>query len=198
MHCAHADRVLCSSYHFEAPLSYPNRYKQRRDDEPRINEAISASEIRLIGATGENVGVVSRSEALERARAAGLDLIEVSADARPPVARIMDFGKYRYEQEKKARAAKRNAHATETKSIQVKIATGEHDLALKAKRASEWLTEGHRVKLELYLRGRAQHLDKTFLNDRLSRFLKLITREYKVAEDIKKSPKGLSMVIERA
>ena len=81
--------------------------------------------------------------------------------------------------------------------MQVKIATGEHDLTLKAKRASKWLTEGHRVKLELYLRGRAKYLDKEFLHERMNRFLKLVTEEYKVAEEPRKGPKGLYMIIER-
>lgn len=155
-------------------------------------------EVRLIDENGENIGVIATAEALKKARAAELDLIEVTAKAKPPVAKIGDYGKYRYELKKKAREMKAKAHTTETKSVQVKIGTGEHDLELKAKRASEWLEEGHRVKLELYLRGRAKYLDKKFHHERLERFLKLITTDHKVADDIKKSPKGIAMVIERA
>ena len=99
---------------------------------------------------------------------------------------------------KKASEARSKAHPTETKNVQVKIGTGEHDLELKAKRASAWLAEGHRVKLELYLRGRAKYLDKAFLNERLERFLKLVTEEYKIADEARKSPKGMAMIIERA
>lgn len=170
---------------------------QKKDTRTRINDAIRAPELRVIGARGENLGVISREEALRKAEEAGQDLVEISPGAKPPVAKITDYGKYQYEQKKKEREKKAGAHTTETKSVQVKIGTGEHDLELKAKRASEWLQHGHRIKLELYLRGRAKYMDKAFLKERLTRFLKLITVEYKVAEDVKKSPKGLSMVIER-
>lgn len=151
----------------------------------------------MLGEDGENFGVLTRDEALRKAREAELDLIEISPSAVPPVAKIMDYGKYRYEEKKKERDKRAKAHTTETKSIQVKIGTGEHDLALKAKRASEWLEEGHRVKVELYLRGRSKYLDKEFLRGRLERFLKLLTQDYKVAEVPQQSPKGLAMVIER-
>lgn len=170
----------------------------RQDPHARTNDAIRAPELRVLTEDGENLGVLSRDEALAKARETELDLIEISPTAKPPVAKIMDYGKYRYEQKKKEKDARAKAHTTETKNIQVKIGTGEHDLELKAKRASEWLTEGHRVKLELYLRGRAKYLDKDFLNKRMERFLKLITHEYKIAEPPQKSPKGLAMVIERA
>lgn len=82
--------------------------------------------------------------------------------------------------------------------MQVKIGTGEHDLELKAKKTSEWLTEGHRVKIDLFLPGRAKYLDQKFLKERLERMLKLVSEEYKVAEPPTKSTKGLSMLIERA
>lgn len=147
---------------------------------------------------GENLGVLSLDEALRKAKEAELDLIEISPNAKPPVAKIMDYGKYRYEQKKKDRETRAKAHTTETKNVQVKIGTGEHDLGLKAKRTSDWLAEGHRVKVELYLRGRAKYMDKDFLHERLERFLKLISSEYKIAEKPQKSPKGLAMVIERA
>ena len=153
--------------------------------------------MRVIGSNGENLGVLSREEALARAREAGTDLILISPSATPPVAKITDHGRYRYEQKKKARDVRAKAHVTETKSVQVKIGTGEHDLELKARRASGWLSEGHRVKLELYLRGRAKYLDRRFLDERLERFLKLLTTDYKVAEPVGQSPKGIAMVIER-
>ncbi len=163
----------------------------------RINDAITASELRVVGHDGENLGVIPTTEALQKARAVELDLIEVSPQAKPPVAKIADYGKFRYEQKKKDRDMRAKSHSTETKNVQVKIATGEHDLAMKAKRASEWLKEGHRVKLELYLVGRAKYLDKAFLHERMKRFLKLITEEHKVAEEPKKGPKGLYTIIER-
>ncbi len=167
-------------------------------DKIRINLAIRAPELRVIGAEGENHGVISRAEALRLAEEANLDLIEISPSAVPPVAKIMDYGKYQYEASKKAREMKAKSHVTETKSIQVKIGTGEHDLSLKAKKTADWLTEGHRVKVDLFLWGRYKHMEEAFLKERLERFLKLIPAEYKIADPIKRSPKGFTATIERA
>ncbi len=152
----------------------------------------------MIGESGENLGVMSLSAALAQAQAVGVDLIEISPNAVPPVAKIMDFGKYQYLENKKQKSGKSKAGATETKSIQVKIGTGDHDLGIKAAKVSEFLREGHRVKVELFLPGRAKYLDPKFLGERLERLLKFITEDYKVAEPPKKGPKGLSAVIERA
>ncbi len=164
----------------------------------RINQGIRAPELRVIGADGTNIGVISLAEALARAEAAGLDLIEISPAARPPVAKIADYGKFQYEQDKKQREIRAKSHPTETKTIQVKIGTGEHDLMLKANKTSAWLREGHRVKIDLFLWGRYKYMEFDFLKERLLRFLKLIGEPYRVADDVKKSPKGLSVTIERA
>lgn len=165
--------------------------------EPRINHRISARELRVIGPQGENFGVLSLKEALSKAQDLGLDLIEISPTANPPVAKIADFGKYLYEENKKSKLAKK-AHVSEVKTVQVKLATGENDLALKAKSASKWLSEGHRVRVDLFLPGRAKYLDEKFLRERIERMLKLISVDYHVADSAKKSPKGLSMMIERS
>jgi translation initiation factor IF-3 len=163
----------------------------------RINHQIRSSEVRVIGPEGENFGVLPLSEAIARAQEVGLDLIEISPNAMPPVAKIMEYGKFHYEQEKKRREIKAKSHVTETKSVQVKIGTGEHDLQLKAKKAATWLSEGHRVKVDLFLWGRYKYMEFEFLKERLERFLKMIPHEYKLADPINKSPKGLSTVIER-
>ena len=168
-----------------------------RYERVRINHFIKAPELRVIGALGENLGVISLAKALEEAKIAGLDLIEISPSALPPVAKIADFGKYQYEQNKKLKAAKARIHNVEIKSVQIKIGTGEHDLELKAKKTSEWLSEGHRVKIELFLSGRAKYMELPFLKERLARIMKLLTVEYKIAEDIKKGPKGLTIVVEK-
>ncbi len=164
----------------------------------RINNQIRAAELRVLGVDNENLGVLSLKEALQKAEEAGVDLIEISPMANPPVAKIMDFGKYQYEQSKKLKKTKQGSKATETKSIQIKIGTGDHDLALKAKTASKWLNEGHRIKIELFLAGRAKYMDEKFLKERLDRVLNLITEEYKVSESYKKGPKGLTITIEKA
>jgi translation initiation factor IF-3 len=151
----------------------------------------------VIGAKGENLGVLDLTAALKAAEEAGLDLIEISPNAKPPVAKIMDFGQYRYETKRKASEVKAKSHVTETKSVQVKIGTGEHDQLLKARRAAEWLSEGHRVKIDLFLWGRYKYMEEAFLKERLERFLKIIPIEYKVADPIKKSPKGYTTTLER-
>lgn len=163
----------------------------------RINNQIRATELRVIDAEGTNIGVLSLAEALAMASAQGTDLIEINPDAKPPIAKIMDFGKYQYEIKKKAQKAKAGSKTTETKSIQIKIGTGDHDLELKAKTASKWLKEGHRIKVELFLRGRSKGMNKDFLKERLDRVLHFITEHYKIAEPHKQSPKGIAIVIER-
>ena len=163
----------------------------------RINHQIRASEVRVIGPEGENFGVLPLSEAIQRAEEVGLDLIEISPNANPPVEKIMEYGKFHYQQEKKRREMKAKSHTTETKSVQVKIGTGDHDLQLKAKKAAGWLAEGHRVKVDLFLWGRYKYMEFPFLKERLERFLKLIPHDYKIGDPISKSPKGLSTVIER-
>ena len=164
--------------------------------QPRINQRISAKELRVIGSQGENLGVLTLEEALKKTEALGLDLIEISPNANPPVAKIADFGKYLYEENKKSKQSKKS-HSVEVKSVQVKLGTGDHDLSLKARKASEWLGEGNRVKIELFLPGRSKYLDDKFLRERLERMLKLISVDYKIADPAKKSPKGLSIIVER-
>ena len=163
----------------------------------RINHQIRSATVRVIGPEGENVGVVTLSEALAKAQEYGLDLIEISPNAVPPVAKIMEYGKFQYEQEKKRREIKAKSHTTETKSVQVKIGTGANDMDLKAKKAAAWLADGHRVKVDLFLWGRYKYMEFAFLKERLERFLKLIPHEFRLVEPIGKSPKGLSTVIER-
>lgn len=163
----------------------------------KINYQIKAPELRVITAEGENLGVLPIAKALEEARKRGLDLIEISPNATPPVGKIMDYGKYNYDEKKKVKVAKTKTVTTELKTVQVKIGTGEHDLNLKAKRVSEWLGQGNRVKIDLFLVGRSKYMDLNFLKERLERILKLITVDYKIAQEATKGPKGLTIVVEK-
>ena len=163
----------------------------------RINAEIRAAELRVIGPEGENFGVISTAEALKRAQDASLDLIEISPTAVPPVAKIMDYGKYQYLEAKKDRDTKAKAHVTETKAIQVEVGTAENDLNRKAHQAAEWLREGHRVKIELFLKGRYKYMDPAFLKERLERFVKLVPEEYKVAGAMERGPKGFLITLEK-
>ena len=163
----------------------------------RTNEYIRAEELRVIGEEGENFGLLPTKEALAKAQELGLDLIEISPNAKPPVAKIMDFGKYQYSEKKKAKASKAKVKNVEVKSVQVKVGTGEGDLNLKASKASKWLKEGHRIKVELFLPGRTKYMEKGFLEERLQRILKLITEEFTFAQEMKKVPKGINVIIEK-
>jgi translation initiation factor IF-3 len=163
----------------------------------RINHAIRARELRVVGAAGENLGVLTLEAALKAADEANLDLIEISPNAKPPVAKIMDFGKYRYDTGQKESEMRSKSHVTETKSVQVKIGTGDNDQMLKANKAADWLEQGHRVKVDLFLWGRYKYMEPAFLKERLDRFLKIIPTEYKVADEMKKSPKGYTTTLER-
>ncbi len=164
----------------------------------RINNQIRASEVRVLGPEGENFGVLKIAEALAKAKELGLDLVEISPNAVPPIARVIDYGKFLYLENKKQKAIKAKVQTVEIKNIQVKVGTGEHDLNLKAKKASEWLKEGHRIKIDLFLPGRTKYMNESFLKERMDRVLKLISEDFKIAEEPKKSPKGLTALIERA
>lgn len=162
-----------------------------------VNEQIRSREVRVIGHEGENIGVLDTKDAIARAKDLNLDLIEISPHAKPPVAKIADYGKFQYDQKKKLKVQRAKAQQSEIKTIQIKVGTGENDLALKAKRVSEWLKEGHRIKLDLFLPGRTKYMDKDFLIARFDRIFNLITEEFKIAEPPKKSPKGMTTVLER-
>lgn len=165
-------------------------------DRARINREITARELRVVGPAGENLGVLSLSAALEAAKTAGLDLIEISPNAVPPVAKVMDYGKFEYERSKKESAARAKAKVSETKEVQIKVGTGENDMRLKAKKAAEWLAEGHRVRAELFLKGRYKGMEEAFLKSRLEKFLLLVPFAYKMAEPVARSPKGFAGIIE--
>lgn len=164
----------------------------------RVNHQIRVSEVRVINHDGQNLGILSIGDALRAAQEAGLDLIEISPNANPPIAKIADYGKYQYEEKKKLRNTKSKAKTIEIKTIQIKIGTGEHDLMLKAAKISEWLKEGQRVKLDLFLKGRSKFMDMKFLKERLDRLLVFVTEKYRVADEPKKSLKGLTVILEKA
>lgn len=163
----------------------------------RINEGIKTRDVRVVSPEGENLGTMDTRDALKQARELGLDLIEISPNAVPPIAKIMDYGKFLYEQKKKLKVAKAKSKITETKVVQIKVGTSEHDLELKAKNISKWLKEGNRIKLDLFLAGRTKYMEFNFLKERMNRILHLITEEHKIADGPKKSPKGLSMILEK-
>lgn len=127
---------------------------QPSNDGPRVNEAIKADKIRLVDQDGEMVGVVSVAEGIERAKDVGLDLIEVSPNASPPVCKILDYGKYKYELQKKKNEAKKKQKVIEIKEIKMRPVIGEHDYQIKLKRTRKFLEAENKVKVTMRFRGR--------------------------------------------
>jgi translation initiation factor IF-3 len=127
---------------------------EREATGPRINDQIRAREVRLIDETGQNVGVVPKSDALQRATDAGLDLVEVSPDAEPPVCKILDFGKYKYQEQKKAAEARKHQKIVEIKEIKMRPAIDDHDYDVKMRAMKRFFEEGDKVKVTLRFRGR--------------------------------------------
>ncbi|MFH1979126.1 MAG: translation initiation factor IF-3 [Patescibacteria group bacterium] len=163
----------------------------------RINNEIGVDELRLIDEEGKNIGLLKTTDAIQMAKEKGLDLIEISPKAKPPIAKIMDYGKFLYQEKKKDRVAAKGSRELEMKNIRIHLATSENDLNLKARKASEFLKVGHRLKLELFLKGREKYLDKEFLEGRLKRIINLISEKYKVLQEIKKGPRGLFVIVEK-
>lgn len=121
---------------------------------PRVNEQITSRQARVIGAEGENLGVMSVEEAIEIAMDSGLDLVEISPNADPPVCKILDFGKYKYEAQKKKNEAKKKQKVIEIKEIKIRPNIDEHDYLVKMRNMRKFLDEGDKVKVTLRFRGR--------------------------------------------
>jgi translation initiation factor IF-3 len=160
----------------------PHNAPPSRDTGPRINDRISNPEIRLIGAEGENVGLVSPLRGIELAEAAGLDLVEISPNANPPVCKIMDFGKFKYEQQKRESEARKKQKIIEVKEVKFRPGTDTNDYDVKMRNVYKFLANGDKVKITLRFRGR----EMAHLN--LGR--ELLER---VAEDVKEEGKVENM-----
>lgn len=132
----------------------PNRFSQPVEQGPRINDKIREPEVRLIDEEGGQVGVVSIKDALQRAEDAGLDLVEVSPQASPPVCRLIDYGKYKYQQSKKAHEAKKKQVIIEVKEVSLTPNTDSHDLKTKQNHIRRWVADKSRVKVSVKFRGR--------------------------------------------
>ncbi|MEP2201387.1 MAG: translation initiation factor IF-3 [Tateyamaria sp.] len=132
----------------------PHNAPPQRDTGPRVNDKIRSNEIRLIGADGENVGVVTPQRAMEMADEAGLDLVEISPNAKPPVCKIMDFGKFKYEQQKRESEARKKQKIIEIKEVKFRPNTDTNDYDVKMRNVFKFLEGGDKVKVTLRFRGR--------------------------------------------
>lgn len=162
----------------------------------RTNEQIWAREVRLIDEEGQQLGVMSRDEALDIAKERDLDLVEVSPDSRPVVCRIINYDKYRYQMEKKEKQQRKSSKKTELKEVRLGVRTGEHDLDFKRRKALKFLKEGRKVKIELVMRGR-ERAHRDLAREVLAAFLEKLKDEaqIKIDQPIMGSPRGFNCVI---
>lgn len=160
----------------------------------RTNEMIRVREVRLIDDEGNQLGIVPTVDALRMAKDKDLDLVEVSPNANPPVCKILDFGKYRFEQEKKLRESKKNQKVLKLKEIRMQPKIGSGDLDTKAKHVQEFLNEGDKVKITVRFRGRElAHTELGF--DVLNEVLKRLTSAYNIDKPAKMDGKMMSITI---
>ena len=163
----------------------------------KINNQITAPELRVADEDGSQIGIMSREEALKLAQGKGLDLIEVAPMAKPPVARIMDYGKHLYREEKEWRKQRAKQKKDLLKIIRLNLNTGLNDMKIKAKKTDEFLNEGLRVQIDLVLKGRAKY-QKTFSDlakKKIEDFLKIISVPIKIISELKKQPRGWNVAI---
>jgi translation initiation factor IF-3 len=160
----------------------------------RINDKIRVPQVRLIGPDGEQIGIVTIAEALKRAQDAGFDLVEVAADAKPPVCKVQDYSKFLFELQKKERAAKSNAHKVETKEVRLRPGTGDGDLEIKSKHAREFLAEGHKVSLQLRFRGREMS-HKELGVEMIRKFAALLADCAKIEQEPRSEGRGMNALL---
>ena len=160
----------------------------------RFNHQITAKELRIINETGEQIGVMKTSEALSLANEHGLDLIEVSPNAQPPVAKLMDLAKFKYQQKKLLQQQKKNLKKTEVKTLRISVRISDHDMQTKIKKASEFLSDGHLVRTELRMRGREQAF-KDLGEQQLKKFIGLIEVPHRIEVPVKRMGPTFSVIL---
>ncbi|MDR2524408.1 MAG: translation initiation factor IF-3 [Candidatus Nomurabacteria bacterium] len=159
-----------------------------------MNGEIRATELRVISESGEQLGVMSRVEALAKAEDAGLDLIEISPNATPPVAKIIDWGKYQYQKVKEQQRNKRSARASEVKQMRLGLKIGRNDLEIKLRKIREFLGEGNKVKIQVIYRGREmahQEVGRELMNQ----IIELLAEDAIVEQQPQMAGRNLSIVI---
>ena len=174
-------------------MAYVNNTNNKNNGQ-RINEMIRVREVRLIDDEGNQLGIVATQEALKMAKDHDLDLVEVSPNANPPVCKILDYGKYKFEQEKKLRDSKKNQKVLKLKEIRMQPKIGSGDLDTKAKHIQEFLDEGDKVKVTIRFRGRElAHTELGF--EVLNEVLKRLTSAYNIEKPAAMDGRNMSMTI---
>lgn len=183
-------------------INYKQRtkmFKSRFQPKPqqkriRTNEYIRVPEVFVVDENGEKIGIMPTQEALKLAKEKGLDLLEIAPTAKTPVCKIMDYGKYQYQQEKLARQQKAKTKQVEVKGIRLTFKMSDHDMEIRANQTEKFLKEGNKVKIELVLRGREKSM-KEFAKEKLQKFIGFIKTPFQVDQPQKFLPSVIIMVI---
>ncbi|MBU2101184.1 translation initiation factor IF-3 [Patescibacteria group bacterium] len=176
------------------PSKSKNKYQQVKIEKFKTNDNIRAPELRVLGEAGENLGVLSLTDAKSRASEAGLDLVLVTENSNPPVAKIVSFDKFRYQKEKELKKQQQQK-APESKRVQISPREGDHDLSFKLKRLEEFLQAGSKVEIQMTLKGREKGM-KDYAKGKLGEFLEQIETPFKQTREIKPGGRGLTTLIE--
>lgn len=160
----------------------------------RVNHQITSPQLRVINENGEQIGVMTTSEALQLAIEHGLDLVEIAPQAKPPVAKIIDFSKFRYQQQKAEQQQKKKAKKTELKTVRLSVRIGEHDKTNKAKQAEEFLSEGHLVRVEIRMRGR-ELAHPELAEEQIKSFMSLLTTPHRIEVPQKRLGNTLALTL---
>ncbi len=178
-----------------AEFRYNNFQKRTRDKGPKSNNRINSPEVQVIASNGENLGILNTNEAISMAKEEGLDLIEIAPNARPPVCKIIDIGKYKYDAQKKANQAKKKQKKIEVKEIKLRPVTETHDYQFKIKNAQKFISKGDKVKFTIRFKGR--ELQHSHLGQELMDKIKVDMQEVgKVELDPRFDGKQIIMVIQ--
>ena len=178
-----------------AEFRQSNFQKRTRDKGPKSNNRINSPEVQVIASNGENLGILNTNEAISMAKEEGLDLIEIAPNARPPVCKIIDIGKYKYDAQKKANQAKKKQKKIEVKEIKLRPVTETHDYQFKIKNAQKFISKGDKVKFTIRFKGR--ELQHAHLGEELMDKIKVDMQEVgKVELDPRFDGKQIIMVIQ--
>ena len=178
-----------------AEFRYNNFQKRTRDRGPKSNNRINSPEVQVIASSGENLGILNTNEAISMAKEEGLDLIEIAPNAKPPVCKIIDIGKYKYDAQKKANQAKKKQKKIEVKEIKLRPVTETHDYQFKIKNAQKFISKGDKVKFTIRFKGR--ELQHSHLGQELMDKIKIDMQEVgKVELDPRFDGKQIIMVIQ--
>ena len=178
-----------------AEFRQSNFQKRTRDKGPKSNNRINSPEVQVIASNGENLGILNTNEAISMAKEEGLDLIEIAPNARPPVCKIIDIGKYKYDAQKKANQAKKKQKKIEVKEIKLRPVTETHDYQFKIRNAQKFISKGDKVKFTIRFKGR-ELMHSNLGNDLMNRILEDIKSVGKVEMSPKLDGKQMIMVIQ--